>query len=108
MRLQTKADLSERKDDNEALFVYSKKPYSRLKKSGIEAIIKKIAQRTTGVTTHITPHVFRHTTATTAIDRGMNIVDVSKLLGHERIETTMEYITTNSNSVKSNHKNYII
>ena len=65
-------------------------------------------QRTTGVTTHISPHVFRHTTATTAIDRGMNIVDVSKLLGHERIETTMEYITTNSNSVKSNHKNYII
>lgn len=100
--------LSERKDDNEALFVYSKKPYSRLKKSGIEAIIKKIAQRTTGVSTHITPHIFRHTTATTAIDRGMNIVDVSKLLGHERIETTMEYITTNSNSVKSNHKNYII
>lgn len=100
--------LSERKDDNEALFVYSKKPYSRLKKSGIEAIIKKIAQRTTGVSTHITPHIFRHTTATTAIDRGINIVDVSKLLGHERIETTMEYITTNSNSVKSNHKNYII
>ena len=65
-------------------------------------------QRTSGVTIHVTPHVFRHTTATTALDRGMSIVDVSRLLGHARIETTMEYITTDSNSVKNNHKNYIV
>ena len=43
-----------------------------------------------------------------AINRGMNIVDVSKLLGHSRVETTMEYITTDSNSVKNNHINCII
>ena len=65
-------------------------------------------QRTDGLTTHVTPHVFRHTTATMAIDRGMNVVDVSRLLGHSRIETTMEYITDNSESVKNNHKSYII
>lgn len=100
--------LNERSDDNKALFVYDKKPYDRLKKPGIEQIIRKIMERTSGVTVHVTPHVFRHTTATTAIDRGMGIVDVSKLLGHSRIDTTMEYITTNSNSVKANHKNYII
>lgn len=100
--------LNERSDDNKALFVYNKKPYDRLKKPGIEQIVKKIMERTSGVTVHVTPHVFRHTTATTAIDRGMGIVDVSKLLGHSRIDTTMEYITTNSNSVKTNHKNYII
>ena len=100
--------LNERSDDNKALFVYDKKPYGRLKKPGIEQIIRKIMERTSGVTVHVTPHVFRHTTATTAIDRGMGIVDVSKLLGHSRIDTTMEYITTNSNSVKANHKNYII
>ena len=56
----------------------------------------------------VTPHIFRHTTATTALDRGMSIVDVSRLLGHTRVETTMEYITTNSDSVKNNHKNYVI
>lgn len=100
--------LNERSDDNKALFVYDKKPYGRLKKPGIEQIVKKIMERTSGVTVHVTPHVFRHTTATTAIDRGMGIVDVSKLLGHSRIDTTMEYITTDSNSVKVNHKNYII
>ena len=56
----------------------------------------------------MTPHVFRHTTATTALDRGMNIIDVSKLLGHKKIETTMEYITTNSESVKNDHRNFVI
>ena len=100
--------LNSRVDDNPALFVYDRKPYKRLKKSGIEFMIRKMMKRTSGVTTHVTPHVFRHTTATTALDRGMSIVDVSRLLGHARIETTMEYITTDSNSVKSNHKNYIV
>ena len=96
--------LESRTDCNKALFVYDRRPYSRLKKSGIEDMIKKMMKRTSGVTTHVTPHIFRHTTATTALDRGMNVVDVSKLLGHRRVETTMEYITTNSDSVKNNHK----
>lgn len=100
--------LSSRTDDNPALFVYERKPYGRLKKAGIEFMIRKMMERTSGVTTHVTPHIFRHTTATTALDRGMSIVDVSRLLGHTRVETTMEYITTNSDSVKNNHKNYVI
>ena len=100
--------LDERSDSNPALFVYGRKPYGRFKKSGIENMIRKMMERTSGVTTHVTPHVFRHTTATTALDRGMSIVDVSRLLGHRRLDTTMEYITANSNSVKSNHQNYVI
>lgn len=100
--------LGTRTDDNPALFVYDRKPYGRLKKSGIEFLIRKMMKRTSGITTHVTPHIFRHTTATTAIDRGMSIVDVSKLLGHARVETTMEYITTNSDSVKNNHHNCVI
>lgn len=100
--------LNERSDSNPALFVYDRKPHDRLKKSGIEFLIRKMMKRTSGVTTHVTPHVFRHTTATTALDRGMSIVDVSRLLGHRRLDTTMEYITANSNSVKSNHQNYVI
>ena len=100
--------LNERTDNNLALFVYDKNPYDRLKKPGIESIIKNMMKRTTGVTTHVTPHIFRHITATSAIDRGMNIVDVSRLLGHKKLDTTMEYITENSNSVKSNHQNYVV
>lgn len=100
--------LNERNDKNPSLFVYDREPHGRLKKSGIELIVKKILERTSDVSTHVTPHVFRHTTATTALDRGMNIVDVSKLLGHQKVETTMEYITTNSESVKNDHYNYIV
>ena len=100
--------LSERTDDNKALFVYERNPHARLKKSGIEDMIRKIMDRTPDVTTHVTPHIFRHTTATIALDRGMNVVDVSRLLGHRRVETTMEYITTNSDSVKNNHHNCVI
>ena len=56
----------------------------------------------------MTPHVFRHTTATIALDRGMNIVDVSRLLGHKNLGTTMEYITANAQSVKDGHNNFVI
>lgn len=100
--------LSNRMDSNPALFVYDRKPYGRFKKSGIENMIRKIMERVPDVMTHVTPHVFRHTTATTAIDRGMNIVDVSKLLGHSKIETTMEYVSVDLSSIKNNHQNCII
>ena len=100
--------LNERNDDNEALFVYDRKPYDRLKKSGIELIIKKIMQRVDGVNVHVTPHVFKHTTATEGLNRGMSVVDVSKLLGHVRLETTMEYITTDSTLLKNSYQKSII
>ena len=99
--------LSTRTDNNPALIVYDREPYNRLKKSGIENAVKKIMESVTDVTTHVTPHIFRHTTATTALDRGMDVVAVSRLLGHERVETTMEYITTDSSSMKDKHTNYI-
>ena len=100
--------LKERTDNGEALFIYNRKPYSRLKKSGIELIIKNIVSRTNGINVHVTPHVFRHTTASVSLERGMNVVEVSKLLGHSKVETTMEYITTDYSSLKGNHKNCVI
>lgn len=100
--------LNTRTDNNPALFVYERNPHDRLKKPGIEDIIRKIMQRTTGVTTHVTPHIFRHTTATRSLERGMDIVKVSRILGHERIETTMEYITTDAESIKNDHKNCVV
>lgn len=100
--------LSERTDENPALIVGERNPHNRLKKQGIEKIISDIMERTNDVTTHVTPHVFRHTLTSNCIDRGMNIVDVSKLLGHKKIETTMEYVTTNMDSIKNNHRTCII
>lgn len=99
--------LAERKDSNMALFVYDRKPYHRLKKSGIELIIKNISSRNSDIKTHVTPHIFRHTVTTDAINRGMDIVNVSKFLGHKKVETTMEYITTDLKSIKDSHNKFI-
>lgn len=100
--------LEERTDDNEALFVYDKKPYGRLKKSGIEAVVKKIINRVNDIDIHVTPHVFRHTTATNALNHGMSVVEVGKLLGHENLETTMEYISIKSDSLKSSYQKCVV
>ena len=100
--------LASRTDNNNALFVGERKPYKRLAKSGIECIIRKLEARTSDISTHVTPHIFRHTTATTAINRGMALSDVSKLLGHSKVETTMEYITSSTELIKNKHQVCII
>ena len=99
--------LATRTDNNPALFVSSKAPHERLKKFGIEKFIREM-NKDISLTTYVTPHIFRHTTATMALNRGMNVVDVSKILGHSKLETTMEYITSNFDKIKSYHKNVII
>lgn len=99
--------LATRTDNNPALFVSSRKPHERLSKFGIEKFIREMNNNIT-LTTYVTPHIFRHTTATMALNRGMNVVDVSKILGHSKLETTMEYITSNFDKIKSYHKNVII
>ena len=91
-----------------ALIVSDKKPNDRIHKAGIERIIREIESRVPDLTTHITPHVFRHTTATVALSRGMDISDVSKLLGHSKVDTTMEYITRSNESIHEKHKHCII
>lgn len=105
--LSLKNYLKTRKDNNPALFVSSKAPHERLKKFGIEKFIREM-NNNISLTTYVTPHIFRHTTATMALNRGMNVVDVSKILGHSKLETTMEYITSNFDKIKSYHKNVII
>lgn len=105
--ISVKNYLATRTDNNPALFVSSRKPYERLSKFGIEKFIREM-NNNISLTTYVTPHIFRHTTATMALNRGMNVVDVSKILGHSKLETTMEYITSNFDKIKSYHKNVII
>ena len=100
--------LSTREDSNIALIVSDRKPNDRMHKAGIERIIREIESRVPDLTTHITPHVFRHTTATVALSRGMDISDVSRLLGHSKVDTTMEYITRSNESIHEKHKHCII
>lgn len=97
--------LGSRKDHNEALFVSKNKPYERLTINGIEKILQKLGNRTE--VGRVYPHKFRRTLATMAIDKGMPIEQVQKLLGHVRIDTTMHYAMVNQNNIKNSHRKYI-
>ena len=101
--------LDSRNDSSDFLFVSSRRPYGALKKEGIEKIVRTISSRPSCKTDKaITPHVLRHMTATTALQSGMPIEDISKLLGHAKIDTTMIYAKTSLENVRSEHKKHII
>jgi integrase/recombinase XerD len=97
--------IGSRKDDNKGLFVSLKKPYNRLSIAGIELIIRKLGKVTN--IHKVYPHKFRRTLATMAIDKGMPIEQVQKLLGHVKIETTMHYAMVSQNNVKISHRKYL-
>ncbi|MGI6501653.1 MAG: site-specific tyrosine recombinase/integron integrase [Anaerostipes sp.] len=94
-----------REDDNLALFVTLDAPHTRLKISGVEIRIRELG-RNLGLS-RIHPHKFRRTMATRAIDKGMPIEQVQKILGHSQIDTTMQYAIVNQTNVKTSHQKYI-
>ena len=94
-----------RDDSNPALFVTLDAPHERLKISGVEIRLRSLG-RLLGLE-KIHPHKFRRTMATRAIDKGMPIEQVQKILGHSQIDTTMRYAIVNQNNVKISHQKYI-
>ena len=97
--------LESRKDKNPALFVSFKKPYKRLGINGVERRIRELGHQSNIKKVH--PHKFRRTMATNAIDKGMPIEQVQRLLGHVQIDTTMQYAMVNQNNVKIAHRKFI-
>lgn len=97
--------LNERDDDNPALFVTLDSPHSRLKISGVEIRLRELGNSVNAGRVH--PHKFRRTMATRAIDKGMPIEQVQKILGHSQIDTTMQYAIVNQNNVKTAHRKFI-
>lgn len=97
--------IASRTDSNPALFVTLDSPYDRLKISGVEIRLRSLGRKLN--LTKIHPHKFRRTMATRAIDKGMPIEQVQKLLGHSQIDTTMQYAIVNQNNVKNSHQKYI-
>ena len=104
-KLHLQQYLNRRTDDNPALFVSKSFPYNRLSIGGVEVCIRKMGNRL-GIT-KVHPHKFRRTLATMAIDKGMPIEQVQRLLGHVRIDTTLQYAIVNQNNVKMAHKKYL-
>lgn len=97
--------LESRTDDNPALFVSLDKPNDRLKISGVEIRLRQLGRKLNLDRVH--PHKFRRSMATRAIDKGMPIEQVQKILGHSQIDTTMQYAIVNQNNVKAAHRRYI-
>lgn len=97
--------LESRHDDNPALFVTLDAPHHRLNISGVEIRLRQLGRRLN--INRIHPHKFRRTMATRAIDKGMPIEQVQKILGHSQIDTTMHYAIVNQNNVKAAHRKYI-
>lgn len=104
-KLHMQAYIKSRNDDNPALFVTLDSPHARLKISGVEIRIRHIGRKLS--LPRLFPHKFRRSTATRAIDKGMPIEQVQKLLGHAQIDTTMQYAIVNHNNVKTSHQRYI-
>ena len=97
--------IESRVDNNPALFVTLDAPYDRIKISGVEIRIRELGRKLDIEKIH--PHKFRRTMATRAIDKGMPIEQVQKILGHSQIDTTMKYAIVNQNNVKTSHRRYI-
>ena len=96
---------STRIDNNQALFVSLLHPFNRLKISGVEIRLRELGNKININRVH--PHKFRRTMATKAIDKGMPIEQVQVLLGHSKIDTTLEYAMVNQNNVRNSHKRFI-
>ena len=97
--------LDARTDNESALFVSLKAPYKRMKIGGIELRLREMGKRLNIDKVH--PHKFRRTLATVAIDKGMPIEQLQKLLGHQRIDTTLQYAMVKQSNVKIAHRKYI-
>ena len=104
-KIHLKNYLESRKDNNSALFVSLKSPYNRLEISGVEVRVRELGRRLNIPKVH--PHKFRRTLATMAIDKGMPIEQLQKLLGHARIDTTLQYAMVKQSNVKLAHRKFI-
>ena len=104
-KLHLQEYLSSRTDENPALFVTLRAPHERMQIGGIEHRLREIGKSLNIAKCH--PHKFRRTLATMAIDKGMPIEQLQRLLGHQRIDTTLQYAMVKQSNVKNAHRKYI-
>lgn len=104
-KIHLKNYIDSRKDDNPALFVTLNKPNTRLTICGVEIRLRELGKRLNIEKVH--PHKFRRTLATMAIDKGMPVEQLQCLLGHKRVDTTLQYAMVKQSNVKIAHRKYI-
>ncbi len=104
-KIHLQSYLASRTDEDPALFVSLTAPHKRLYIGGVEKRLRNFGKQL-GIT-KVHPHKFRRTLATMAIDKGMPIEQLQQLLGHKRIDTTLQYAMVKQSNVKLAHRKYI-
>ena len=97
--------INSRTDDDPALFVSLKSPHKRIQIGGVEHRLREMGKQLNISKVH--PHKFPRTLATMAIDKGMPIEQLQRLLGHQKIDTTLQYAMVKQSNVKTAHRKYI-
>ena len=98
-RLMVQEYIVQRKG-GDGLFVSNKSPYEPLKPRAIQRIVRSLSERA-GLEGRVHPHLLRHTFATHALNGGMDVTVIQRLLGHEDIATTQIYAELNEEGVSS-------
>lgn len=96
-----------RKDNCESVIRTVRRPYKGVSKAQIEQIIRQIGERA-NLGRNLYPHLIRHTTATMSLERGMDVTELQKMLGHEKLDTTMIYAKVSQESLKYSHHRYVV
>lgn len=104
-RLMLQEYIKQRKGGS-GLFVSSKTPYLPLKQRAIQRVIHAISERA-GLAARVHPHLLRHTFATLALNSGMDVTVIQRLLGHEDIATTQIYAAMNEDVIKHQYNKYV-
>ena len=104
-KLSLEEYLKERKGDSEYLFISEYRPYNKLSTRSVEAMFRDMSKK---LNIKLTPHILRHTSATLALQSGMPITQVQKMLGHSSVNTTQIYAETSQEDVAVSHKKYVI
>ena len=100
--------LQSRTDDNEALFVTAKKPFTRLSKNGVEYVLKSIAKKTGISRLRLYPHKYRSTFATNLLNKGADLSTISTMMGHSNVDTTLSvYCDYKTDTLKRDHSRYV-
>jgi len=94
--------LSTRQDAHPALFL--NRLGERLTPGGVRRMLASLGAAAS--VSHVHPHKFRRTLATGLIRHGMPIQEVAAILGHDKIDTTMQYVVLDQSELKHNYQKF--